>query len=84
MQRLVSEQSPSRFDRQQHDALAEGRGQKTVSPIEADSIIIDRMRNYPSDTGDFGGREAAPQRIGEQLGSKTHPLELAIDCQSAD
>jgi hypothetical protein len=50
---LVFKQSPSRFDRQQHDAFAKRRGQKTVPSIEADGVIIDRVCNDRSRAGDL-------------------------------
>ena len=63
---------------QQHP-LSERRGDEAVPLVEAHRIVINRMHDDGADTGNLRGGSTAPQRIGEQIGTKTDPLECGID-----
>jgi hypothetical protein len=55
-----------RFDRHQHDPVAERAAYKTVALMEADGRFVDRMRDHAPCPGDFGCREASPQGVDQE------------------
>src|SRR5579862_5105132 len=62
----LANQRPSRFDRHQHDALAERRKNEAMAFVKANGGFVDGMSHYAADTGDLGCRQTSPQRIRQQ------------------
>ena len=62
---LFADQRPNRFDRQQHDALAERGTDKTVALVERDRGVVDGVGNDASYPRDLGRRKTPSQSIGQ-------------------
>ena len=63
---LLGDQGPNGFDRHEHHAFAERGTNEAVAFVEFGSRFVDGVGDDTSHPGNFGCREASPQRVCQQ------------------
>src|ERR1019366_4866327 len=82
--RSILEQSARKLDRKKHHSFAKGGNLESMSFIEANSFVIDRVCHNPTGACYVRSGDTAVECIGKQFASQPYSLEIAIDGEATD
>ena len=81
---LLADQRPNRFDRHQHDALAERRTNKPVALVKSYGGLVYGVCNNSPRSSDFGCCKASSQSVRQERRPDTLASEFRIDSKAPD